>query len=67
MPFLATSPGGENESRSPKRSNIPALVGAILAALTTGGPTYAFGLYSAALKSNLGLSQGDIDTVGAIQ
>ena len=46
-----------------KRSNIPALVGAIGAALTTGGPTYAFGLYGAALKRNLGLSQGDLDTI----
>ena len=33
------------------------------AALTTGGPTYAFGLYGAALKKNLGLSKGDLDTI----
>uniref|UniRef100_A0A7S3KZU3 Nodulin-like domain-containing protein n=1 Tax=Amphora coffeiformis TaxID=265554 RepID=A0A7S3KZU3_9STRA len=46
-----------------KRSNIPAMVGAIGVALTTGGPTYAFGLYGAALKQNLGLSQGDLDTI----
>lgn len=49
-------------SRRPK-SNIPALVGAIGAAMTTGGPTYAFGLYGNALKQNLGLSQGDLETI----
>jgi MFS family permease len=46
-----------------KRSNLPALIGAIGAALTTGGPTYAFGLYGAALKKSLGLSQSDLDTI----
>ena len=59
----ATQQGQNMDGITLKQSNIPAMVGAIGAALTTGGPTYAFGLYGAALKKNLGLSQSDIDTI----
>jgi len=44
-------------------SNIPSLVCALLASLSTGGNTYAFGLYGGALKARLQLSQGDLDTI----
>ena len=46
-------------------SNIPSLTCAFLAALTTGGTTYAFGLYGAALKSQLHLTQSQLDTIGS--
>ena len=46
-------------------SNIPSLTCAFLAALTTGGTTYAFGLYGAALKHNLHLTQSQLDTIGS--
>lgn len=45
------------------RSNIPSLVCAIMASLTTGGTTYAFGLYGGAMKKTLHLSQGQLDTI----
>ncbi len=47
------------------RSNIPLLTAAFLAALTTGGNTYAFGLYGRTLKTTLGLSQSQLDTIGS--
>jgi len=46
-----------------QRSNIPSLVCAFSASLTTGGTTYAFGLYGAALKKTLHLSQAELDTI----
>jgi MFS family permease len=46
-------------------SNIPLLTAAFLASLTTGGPTYAFGLYGAALKTSLHLSQSQLDTLSS--
>ncbi|CAB9506521.1 Nodulin-like [Seminavis robusta] len=46
-------------------SNIPLLTCALLAALTTGGPTYAFGLYSSELKEMLQLSQSQLDTLSS--
>jgi MFS family permease len=46
-----------------QRTNIPSLVCAIMASLTTGGTTYAFGLYGAAMKKTLHLSQGQLDTI----
>ena len=46
-------------------TNIPSLTCAFLAALTTGGTTYAFGLYGAALKSQLHLTQSQLDTIGS--
>jgi hypothetical protein len=44
-------------------SNIPSLLCAFSAAATTGGTTYAFGLYSAALKHNLHLTEGQLDSI----
>jgi hypothetical protein len=46
-------------------ANIPLLTSAYLATLTTGGTTYAFGLYGAALKKSLQLSQSQLDTVSS--
>jgi hypothetical protein len=46
-----------------QRSNIPSLVCAFMASLTTGGTTYAFGLYGDALKKTLALSQSQLDTI----
>jgi Nodulin-like len=46
-----------------RRSGVPSLVCAILASLTTGGTTYAFGLYGSAMKKSLGLSQSQLDTI----
>jgi hypothetical protein len=46
-------------------TNIPLLTSAFLAALTTGGTTYAFGLYGAALKKSLELSQSQLDTISS--
>ena len=46
-----------------QRTNIPSLVCAILASMTTGGTTYAFGLYGADLKKSLKLSPGELDTI----
>lgn len=45
------------------RSNIPSLVAAFAASLTTGGTTYAFGLYGAVLKRDLRLSASQLDTI----
>lgn len=52
-----------NEQDEVGRSNIPSLVCAFLASGTTGGTTYAFGLYSNALKHSLSLTQTQLDTV----
>lgn len=46
-------------------SNIPLLTCALLAALTTGGPTYAFGLYGGDLKESLQLTQSQLDTISS--
>ena len=46
-------------------SNIPLLTCAFLASLTTGGNTYAFGLYGSALKNELQLSQAQLDTISS--
>lgn len=46
-----------------RRSNIPSLTCAFLSSLTTGGTTYAFGLYGDALKKTLRLSQPQLDTI----
>ena len=40
-----------------RSTNIPSLTAAICASGTTGGTTYAFGLYANALKHTLHLSQ----------
>ena len=44
-------------------SNLPRIASALLAALTTGGTTYAFGLYGTALKEHLELTQEEIETI----
>lgn len=48
-----------------RANNIPSLSCAFLASLTTGGITYAFGLYGAALKQSLHLTQGQLDTISS--
>ncbi|CAB9515816.1 Nodulin-like [Seminavis robusta] len=48
-----------------ERSNIPLITCAILAAVTTGGPAYAFGIYSVELKNLLDLSQPQLDTLSS--
>ena len=50
---------------SARRTNIPLLTAAYLAAGTTGGTTYAFGLYGEALKKSLHLSQSQLDTISS--
>jgi len=50
---------------SSRRTNIPLLTAAYLAAGTTGGTTYAFGLYGEALKKSLHLSQSQLDTISS--
>jgi Nodulin-like len=47
------------------RSNVPLLTSAFLASLTTGGNTYAFGIYGSALKKALQLSQSQLDTISS--
>jgi len=44
-------------------SNIPSLTVAFSSAATTGGTSYAFGLYAAALKRQLHLTQGELDSI----
>jgi hypothetical protein len=47
------------------KSNISFLTAAFLAAGTTGGTTYAFGIYGEALKQTLHLSQSQLDTISS--
>ena len=46
-------------------NNIRQLVVALMAAGTTGGTTYAFGLYASALKEALELHESELDTISA--
>ena len=46
-------------------TNIPRVCCALLASIVTGGVTYAFGLYGAALKSTLHLTQTQLDTISS--
>ena len=48
------------------QTNIPRVCCAILASITTGGTTYAFGLYGGALKKKLHLRQSQLDTISAV-
>lgn len=48
-----------------KRSNVPSLVCAFSASVTTGGTIYAFGIYGDALKKSLGLSQLQLNAISA--
>ena len=50
---------------SETKSSVPLLVAAFLAAGTTGGTSYAFGLYGDALKEDLGLTQSQLDTISS--
>ena len=55
--------GTGTSTSTKRRTNIPSLTCAFLSCLTTGGTTYAFGLYGDALKKNLRLSQPQLDTI----
>jgi hypothetical protein len=48
-----------------KISNVPSLVCAFSASVTTGGSIYAFGIYGDALKKSLNISQMELDTISA--
>jgi len=48
------------------QTNIPRIACAILASMTTGGTTYAFGLYGGALKKRLHLTQSQLDTISTV-
>lgn len=48
------------------QTNVPRVACAILASITTGGTTYAFGLYGGALKKSLHLTQSQLDTISAV-
>ena len=61
LPTISTSsPNSDAQSLS---TNIPRIAVAFAAAMTTGGTTYAFGLYGDALKKSLHLSQSQLDTI----
>lgn len=59
---MTASTGNDASSR---RTNIPLLTAVYLAAGTTGGTTYAFGIYGEALKTSLHLSQSQLDTISS--
>lgn len=48
-----------------KRSNVPGLLVAFSASVTTGGTIYAFGIYGDALKKALGLTQLQLNSISA--
>lgn len=62
VPNDGAAPSHQHERRG---SNIPLLTAAYLAAGTTGGTTYAFGIYGEALKQTLHLSQSQLDTISS--
>ncbi len=47
------------------QTNIPRVTCALLASITTGGVSYAFGLYGNALKKTLHLTQGQLETISS--
>ena len=65
LPTMSTSsPTRDHNSDAQSLStNIPRIAVAFAAAMTTGGTTYAFGLYGDALKKSLHLSQSQLDTI----
>jgi MFS family permease len=60
---IAAAMSRTTTTRTSLRSNLPSLVCAFSASATTGGTTYAFGLYAAALKKALELDQGEMDSI----
>jgi MFS family permease len=60
---LPTTTTSALASTAKHRSNIPSLVAALSAAMTTGGTTYAFGLYGNDLKNSLSLTASEVDTI----
>ncbi|KAL7572099.1 hypothetical protein ACA910_001738 [Epithemia clementina (nom. ined.)] len=65
QPLRATSDAAAAPRGVPKEkiSNIPSLVVAFCASLTTGGTTYSFGLYGATLQKTLHLRESQVDTI----
>ena len=62
-----TASNPQQQQRLPiHETNVPRVCCAILASITTGGTTYAFGLYGDALKKSLHLSQSQLDTISAV-
>lgn len=59
------SQSGRSSDGRRKISNVPGLVCAFSASVTTGGTIYAFGIYGDALKKSLGLSQMQLDSISA--
>jgi len=51
---------------SKAQSNVPGLLTAFSAAVTTGGTIYAFGIYGDALKKSLGLSQLQLNAIRSV-
>lgn len=64
-PIHESSDSEALESDVPKEkiSNIPSLIVAFGASLTTGGTTYSFGLYGATLQTTLHLQEYQVDTI----
>lgn len=56
---------GDNAPLSIYQTNIPRVTCALLASITTGGVSYAFGLYGNALKKNLHLTQAQLETISS--
>jgi MFS family permease len=64
LPALSTATASVSSiSSDRRRSNIPSLVCAFMASLTTGASVYAFGFYGATLKRTLRLTQSQLDTI----
>jgi len=62
-PSSSPQSAGTTEEATPRAVNIPMMCVALLASMTTGGATYAFGLYGGTLKRNLHLTQSQLDTI----
>jgi len=59
-------PRSRSRSLPIHQTNVPRVCCAILASITTGGTTYAFGLYGNTLKKELHLTQSQLDTISAV-
>jgi hypothetical protein len=57
--FISLTSSQNNET------NVPNICVALLASITTGGATYAFGFYGNELKKDLRLSQSQLDTISS--